>query len=496
MEKEHVVYFYPPRVKNIFLFLMGLVFVAFGMVVCVFAFKERDFFISGVGAFLAVLFGFLILMILKGIVGSKPHITLTKETLTIGAGSKHAIPLKWDDIIGYSIRNIGFSKYIEIVLYDEEKYRNRMTKATTWFNKMNDVMGYRPFGIGWGQIKRKDRKRLVRELDRRTFASDEPGYDYYDSINEADQLKQTFSRQHGMGQQLEADKKEKKNRSQVNGKYLLQSYGFSLLLTGGAFLMFHESGDDSKGPLLVVSFILYPFAKVIWDILLGFRIRYKMDKEESVISIYLYRLIIFIHLFLYLFSLVIAPIGIIYYIFIVIRHQVMKSRNNLDEKTSSNMTMSNDLSNGERKHSKQRETAYTNRMKKLFSMRFAIFPLNVFVLQGTAFILVSLEVENFFVLAAFLLYSVSFSVYVALYPGKRGYKSSLIAYLWRIGICYLIQLFLISWNVSDEYIVVVRLFLLSLPLFLLPSYLFYLWGKGSLKQLANSLFDKRQEESK
>lgn len=467
MEREQALYFYPSRIKNIFLIIICSVFMALGVVVGGFAFNLGDFLMSGLGAALAVFFGFLIFMTLKRIFGSKPYLILTKETLTIGASSKNAVPLRWEDIEGYNIRSVGFNKIIEIMLRDEEKYRDQMSKAAAWLNKMNDVMNYRSFGIGWGQVKHKDRNRLVCELDRRTFESLEPFHELYDSVNEAATAEQPLYRRRGIRWQMKVDKKRQKDRSQVNGKYLLQSYGISLLLTGAAFLMFYWSDDDGNTPMLVVSFILYPFAKLIWDVLLGFRLRYKMDKDESSVSMIFFRFIFFIHILLYLFSLVIAPFGILYYIFITIRHQAMKRRSGIDTKPSS---------------------------KRSFSMRFVIFPLNVFVMQVLAFIMLALEIENFLVLAALMLYGVTFSVYVAFYPDNRSYFSSLVAYLWRIGICFLIQSFVFSWNVKDEYTETVALFLLSLPLFLLPSYLFYLWGKGSLRRWVCRLFKKSQDE--
>ncbi|MDX8045386.1 STM3941 family protein [Gracilibacillus sp. S3-1-1] len=465
MERKQALYFYRPRVKNILLLIMCSVYMAFGVVVGGFAFNEQNYLMSGVGALLAICFGFLIFISLKRIFGSKPYLILTEETLTISAPSKNAVPLRWEDIEGYDIRSVNFSKVIEIKLRDEEKYRDQMSKSAAWFNKMNDVMNYRPFGISWGQVKRKERSRLARELDRRAFETDEHLNELYDSVNEADKTEKVLNRQSGIQGQMKLDKKRRKARSQVNGKYLLQSYGISFLLTSAAFLLFYWSDKDENHSLLVGSFILYPFAKVIWDVLLGFRLRYKMDKDESSLSIFFYRLLFFIHLFLYFFSLVIAPFGIIYYIFIAVRHQARIKRNRLDTEISS---------------------------KRSFSMRFVIFPLNVIVMYVLAVILLALKIENFLGLAALILYGVTFSVYVALYPDKRSYFLSLVAYLWRIGICFLLQSLLFSWNVRDEYTGTVVLFLLSLPLFLVPSYLFYLWGKGSLRRLVYHLDEMRR----
>ncbi|WP_068672209.1 STM3941 family protein [Oceanobacillus sp. Castelsardo] len=218
MENAQDLYFYSPKVKNFLLFIMVLVFTVFGGLICGVAYKEGDFFISSVGAFIALFFGLLILGIFKKILSPKPYLILTEEKLIISASSKNAVPIKWEDIKGYNIQNVHFNKFIEIMLQDEEKYRERMSNTTRKLNKLNDVMNYSPFAIAWGQIKRKDRDRLVYELDRLNRHANEFYNQLYDQMN--------------------ADNKQQKSYRQVNGKYILKSYGFSLILTGVTFLFF------------------------------------------------------------------------------------------------------------------------------------------------------------------------------------------------------------------------------------------------------------------
>lgn len=142
---------------------------------------------------------------------------------------------------GYYIREVNFNKFIEIILYDEDKYRSRMSKTTKRLDKINGVMNYSPFAIAWGQVKRKDRNRLAYELDRRAFAYDESLYD-----------------------QMDADKRKQKSQSQVNGKYLLKSYGFSWILTGAVSLLFYW--DDTKDLLRIWTGNLYSSSAFTWHL--------------------------------------------------------------------------------------------------------------------------------------------------------------------------------------------------------------------------------------
>ncbi|TMN20888.1 STM3941 family protein [Lentibacillus cibarius] len=125
-DNTSTLYFYPSKVKNFFLFVMGLAFIAFGALVCGAAFYEGDYGVSVVGALLALFFGIMVFAIGKGILSSRPYLILTKEALIINAVAKNnAFSIEWDDIIGYNIRDVNFSKFIGIILYDEEKYRAR-----------------------------------------------------------------------------------------------------------------------------------------------------------------------------------------------------------------------------------------------------------------------------------------------------------------------------------------------------------------------------------
>ncbi|MGP4040982.1 STM3941 family protein [Gracilibacillus sp. D59] len=173
MKNTNAIYFYYPKIKNICYMVLSLAFIGFGAIICWFALEEGDFFASLIGAFLIMFFTFLIYILIKRLRESKPYLILTDEELIINPSSKHSIPIKWVDIEGYNIREVNFNKFIEIELYDEEKYRLLMSENVTKLNKLNDAMNFRLFAIVWGQVKRQDRDKLVHELDRRTFQEED-----------------------------------------------------------------------------------------------------------------------------------------------------------------------------------------------------------------------------------------------------------------------------------------------------------------------------------
>ncbi|WP_208591442.1 hypothetical protein [Gracilibacillus suaedae] len=162
-----------------------------------------------------------------------------------------------------------------------------------------------PFTIVWGQVKRKDRDILVDELDRRAFEEEEIAvsgerlYKYHDESKK-------------LSDQLAAYHEERKEYSQVNRKYFLKKYGQSALWALGLTILFSFDKDGCSWMYLsIISFFIYPFAKVIYDVIFGFRYEFKI-KKQSFATIYVYQSKYFIQFFVYIFSLLLAPFGILY----------------------------------------------------------------------------------------------------------------------------------------------------------------------------------------
>lgn len=77
---------------------------------------------------------------------------------------------------------------------------------------------------------------------------------------------------------IEEAKREQEQRSDINKKYLWRSYGISLVLTIFANIIFALS-DNMDVSLSIVYFVLFPYAKIVYDILIGFKFSYKGNKQ-------------------------------------------------------------------------------------------------------------------------------------------------------------------------------------------------------------------------
>src|SRR5699024_9406674 len=168
MEEEHstTLYFYPSKVKMILFIIIGIVFLVFGVAVCFAAFKDEVYVISLISAGIATFFTWLLFTLIKRLITAAPYLVLTEEELMINPYTEKSIPIKWEDIEGYSIKHVQFNKFIEIVLYDEEKYKEQMSNIQQKLNTVGTMGGqFSSFAIAWTQIKRKDRDILLYALD-------------------------------------------------------------------------------------------------------------------------------------------------------------------------------------------------------------------------------------------------------------------------------------------------------------------------------------------
>ncbi|KRG14631.1 hypothetical protein ACA30_10630 [Virgibacillus soli] len=107
--------------------------------------------------------------------------------------------------------------------------------------------------------------------------------------------------------------------------YFLRSYGISLLLTGGFLILFYFTGDLEEYILLFVLMgVLFPFAKIPFDLLIGFKIMDKI-KHSQALSYLDYQFQFLFSLLFYIFSVFLAPLGIIYQI-ITYSYQAIKRK--------------------------------------------------------------------------------------------------------------------------------------------------------------------------
>src|SRR5699024_1250377 len=88
--------------------------------------------------------------------------------------------------------------------------------------------------------------------------------------------------------------------NQISKSYLLHSYLGSLILAVFAmFLFYWDEGDFSSLTYIIVSFILFPFAKLILDVIIGFKLKEIID-NQTFVTHYAYQLIYIVYLLLFI----------------------------------------------------------------------------------------------------------------------------------------------------------------------------------------------------
>lgn len=293
---EKTLYFYSSKIKNTFMAIMCVLLVILGIAVFIGSFEVKDYGLGLLGIFITFFFSWLTIFLIKKIIVSEPYLILTEEALMIDAPLKSAIPLKWEDIEWYEVEHMNFNTIIEFVVSDEEKYKEQMSNIRRKLNSITTMGGkYSTFTIAINQVKKKDRHVLYYALDH--IHTPEFDLTRHEKSNKVKRANESF--------QL-ADK--------ITKKYFLKTYGLSLFLVGFTSLLFYWSDDlNERMPLIIASFFLFPFAKVLFDAIIGFKLNEK-EKKQTYIFLYFYQLIYFVYLLLFLFSFFIAPFGILFLI--------------------------------------------------------------------------------------------------------------------------------------------------------------------------------------
>src|SRR5699024_3027152 len=74
------------------------------------------------------------------------------------------------------------------------------------------------------------------------------------------------------------------------------------------FIYFIINYDTCYLIYIIISFILYPFARALIDLIFGFKLRHLLDKQK-VVTYYFNQLLFFLDFILYHLSLFVAPIA-------------------------------------------------------------------------------------------------------------------------------------------------------------------------------------------
>lgn len=308
-EKSTTLCFYPSKIKSILIIIFGFVFLVVGVVMFYDSFKRGEYFLSLVGGVAAIFLALSIPLMIIRIIKSLPYLVLTDKELIMYPGTKNAIPVKWEDIDGYHIRTIHLKYntliFIEIILHDEEKYKAQMSGLQRKLNVVGTMGGnFALFAIPLSEIKSAERDLLLYALDN--FTS--PDFDM---------------------ENVPKSREEKKMDSFLNqiNHYFKRSYLFSLVMTVLLALFLYSSLDEVHSLIYVItSFILFPFAKFILDVLIIYDLKSTIESKSNSIKKFYQLISSIIYFFLFFMSPIIGALGLVYFIMVVIRRWIKKEK--------------------------------------------------------------------------------------------------------------------------------------------------------------------------
>lgn len=316
MRQTEPLYFYTSKkvyfwiIPLLSLFIGGALLAGYGL-------QHKEWWLIGIGVFVMFVFN-SVLPICKRLLKRQPYIVLTEESFMINQPYRGSVFIDWADVSKFELVVMQMRQLVFVQLHNEEEYRKQVAKKSLFKKKPSTVMRISPFWIVWAQVKKKDQELLAHELNRLSDNQLSFNEGTRKMLDEEGLLE--FVNTDNLPEQLEKEKNERKKYRQKDGKYFLKAYGYSLLLSIGAIFINNlesgGSGDLARSvPFLIVSFLLFPFAKFIFDEIIGSKINYHLKKDSiGPASYYLFPLMLIIYGLIYMFSVFIAPVGILYFL--------------------------------------------------------------------------------------------------------------------------------------------------------------------------------------
>ncbi|MEI3613738.1 STM3941 family protein [Pseudogracilibacillus sp. SO30301A] len=309
---ENKIEFYHSKGRLFLASIFSLLLVALGTLLVYIAYMEKSILIMALALFIIILFCFLGVANILKMIRIYPYITITNEYLQLDPFTKSEVTIYFTDIDYIKVSEVSFQKIFEIVLYDEDEYFAQLSFHNKMRLFMNRVTGFSLFTMSAKAIRKQERSAFLKTLD----------FIIQQKLNNEAPIIEIAQKQSKETDFMEKyDPPPQINRS-INRSYFLKSYRYSFIIFALSFIFFYLliSKNDNYLSYIIVSFILYPFAKVLIDWLFGFKLRHRLDKQKG-FTYYFEQLAFMFDLFLFHVSLFIAPIGILFLLirFIVIR---------------------------------------------------------------------------------------------------------------------------------------------------------------------------------
>jgi len=304
--------FYFSKGKLFFGVIFSLLFIGFGVLMVGLAYVEESIIFMAVALFITVLFSiFFVASILKLIRGY-PYIIITDDYIQLDPFTKSEVSIYFSDIENINVSELSFQSVIEIVLYDEDDYFYQLSFHNKVRLIMNRVFRFTLFTINVKVVQKKERSTLLSALDliiQQKLNNEVPNIEDVEEHN----LETDFMEKY--------DPTPKVDRT-INKDYFVNAYGHGLIIFGFSFIVFYLLTGKNGDYLfyIIVSLILFPFAKVLIDWLFGFKLKEVLDRQKG-FTYYLDQLKYLFALILFHVSFFLAPIGIL---FLLIRYIVIR----------------------------------------------------------------------------------------------------------------------------------------------------------------------------
>lgn len=321
MEEDNTttLYFYPSRVKIIIIGIIGVVCIVGCTAVCFIAFKNEDYLLSLLGGVIATFFVLMVPSIVKKIIKPLPFLVFTKKEIILNQGTKNPVSIKWKDVERYKIQGhrIGVKSltsftFLDFILYDEEKYKEQMSKTKPKLNGIGTIDG-KPctVSIFLDHIKIAEQDLLLYALDNITS----PNFD----VKNVSKPKVTER----------IDSFLAPFTNQINHEYFKKSYLLGLVLTIFSMVLFYWGDKEmSSANYMFISFVFFPFAKLMFDAMIGFKLKSTIEIQSNT-NKYVYQLIyIFSCFLLFLISPFVGPIGILFLITSALHRWIKRRQHN------------------------------------------------------------------------------------------------------------------------------------------------------------------------
>lgn len=310
--KENEQAFYHSKGKLFLGVIFSLVFAIFGAFVLWIAYLERSAFVSVLGLFITLLLStFAVANTLK-IIRGYPYVIITDKFIQLEPFTKSETTIYVEDISYLRLSEASFQRIIEIVLHEEDLYFQQLSFHNKVRLFMNRLTGFSTFMVSLKMVRKQERPALFEALEQI-----QQQVDGYAPVNPAYKLED------------EVDFIEKynpipPNKLSIDRAYFLKAYGYSLLFFVSLFIFFYWLMSKNNDYLFYISlsFVAFPFAKVLIDWLFRFKFVQRLDHQKGV-TYQFDRLLFLFDVLLFHISLFIAPFGLL---FLLIRFIVNRLR--------------------------------------------------------------------------------------------------------------------------------------------------------------------------